>query len=432
MVAVEVLCKAQVESRSAREEYQLIRPVGSGFCEVAGARGASSAMVECWFGSFTVAQDTHVVGGAKLGDGVAQAAADAGPAARYVPRTILDHITTAAQLFALTLRCACLEGLQQAAPIQLSAAMKPYLQGRARMPAFSSLVRLTQHPAHVPATVGLRWFNSSGCHMKGNSRAMEKFGNTPSLSKMQENAQREFWQSGSMLIPGTFIPLPLSQYPRNPRDFLAYQWQRTKYWAVSTLQFLVFKWKSKPSWRTSAQWNSKKRQITPTAKALHREMLEAFAAGDKATLQRICTRQFAAQLGAAIDKRNPREKTTFELIQYNKPLFYPRLKSHLLLAGYTPDKDVVLEQAVVAIASTQKASKQDLSKGTMVPGSLRLQEKVEYVVLTRQGYESTYEVGPWRIWGTTSATTIEGWNEYMEIQNKEQAARSGYNKRLSR
>jgi protein MBA1 len=167
------------------------------------------------------------------------------------------------------------------------------------------------------------------------------------------------------------------------------------------------------------------------AKALHREMLEAFAAGDQATLRRICTKQFAAQLGAAISKRDPRERTTFELMSYNKPLFYPRLKSHLLLAGFLPDKDVVLEQAVVAIASTQKASKQEIATGATVPGSVRLQDKIEYVVLTRYGSHATYEVEPWRVWGTTSPTTLDGWNEYLDVQNKEQAFRSGYKQRAS-
>lgn len=226
-----------------------------------------------------------------------------------------------------------------------------------------------------------------------------------------------------MLVPGTFVPLPLSEYPRSPSEFLSYQWQRTKMWMASTYQFISFKLGSKPNWKTAPQWKSRRRQIVPTAKALHREMLEAFAAGDHRTLQKICTRQFAAQLGAAIGKRDRREQTSFELVSYNKPLFYPRLKSHLVVDGYLPDKNAVLEQAVVAIASTQKASKQDVVKGVTVPGSVKLQDRIEYVVLVRLCNKQTYETEPWRMWGTTSTTTLEQWTQFLQIANEEQAAK---------
>jgi protein MBA1 len=161
-------------------------------------------------------------------------------------------------------------------------------------------------------------------------------------------------------------------------------------------------------------------------------MLEAFAAGDQVTLRQICTKQFATQLGAAIARRSPREQTTFELVEYKRPMFYPRLKSHMIIPGFlTAEKDLVLEQAVVAIASLQKASKQSTATGKTINGSVKIQDKIEYVVLTRFGSNATYQTQPWRLWGTTSPTTMAAWNQYLSVQDKEQEFRSGYKRKTS-
>ncbi|KAJ3535564.1 hypothetical protein NM208_g7081 [Fusarium decemcellulare] len=160
---------------------------------------------------------------------------------------------------------------------------------------------------------------------------------------------------------------------------------------------------------------------------MYTEMLTAFAAGDKSTINALCLGQFAKKLTAAVDRRNPHERTSFELVKFNKALFYPRVVAHQVHNINPHDKENSTEQAVVAIASTQRASKYNKATGELIPGSTKVQEKVEHVVLSRQVNERTYQAGPWRIWGTVPATTLKAYEDQQEWLSKEQARRVGWN-----
>ncbi|ODA78563.1 hypothetical protein RJ55_05945 [Drechmeria coniospora] len=255
----------------------------------------------------------------------------------------------------------------------------------------------------------------------------DKMKKESSMSEMQKLANAEYFKDGSgPLFPGTFVSLPLSRYPLHPAQFMQYQWSRMRHWLVGAISVLNFKLKSMPNWTTRPKWKAKRGKIAPTAKAMYREMLEAFAAGDKETLQKICLSDFAKKLTAAIDRRDPKEQVQFEVVKYNKPLIYPRLMSRQIHQVNPFDKVLMTEQAVVAISSTQKASRRIPSTGATVPGSMKLQDKIEYVVLSRQANQKTFETGPWRIWGTTSATTLELYLKEKAIIEKEQARRAGW------
>lgn len=155
-------------------------------------------------------------------------------------------------------------------------------------------------------------------------------------------------------------------------------------------------------------------------------MLEAFAEGDKATLRKVCTPAFADKLAGAIDRRAPNERVRFELVRYNNALFYPKLKSHVI-SQYNPlDKVSVMEQAIVAIASTQRMSKYNARTGETIPGTVKEQRKTEYVVLMRILNSKTYERSPWQIWGTTTTTTLEAFREQQGQLEKEQVRRAGW------
>ncbi|KAL3955112.1 hypothetical protein ACCO45_010675 [Purpureocillium lilacinum] len=250
-----------------------------------------------------------------------------------------------------------------------------------------------------------------------------KMSKEQSMSQMQKVANAEYFKDGGgPLFPGTFVSLPLSRYPRSPSEFAQYQWNRMRHWLVGAVSVLNFKLKSMPNWTTRPKWKARRGKIAPTAKAMYREMLEAFAAGDKATLQRICLNEFAKKLVAAVDRRDPKERVRFELVKYNNPSF-PSPPIHQVNPF---DKVLVTEQAVVAINSTQQASKQNIATGETVPGSVKLQDKIEYVVLSRQANQKTFETGPWRIWGTTSATTLASYLEEKAVIDREQAKRAGW------
>ncbi|KAK7414168.1 hypothetical protein QQX98_006954 [Neonectria punicea] len=263
--------------------------------------------------------------------------------------------------------------------------------------------------------------------MQKTAREGAKKTDVMTMSQIQRQANDEYFRSGGgPLFPGTFVPLPVSQYPRNPRTFLTYQWYRIFQWGIETISVLNFKLKSMPNWTTRPKWKAARGKIAPTAKAMYTEMLTAFAAGDKATINNICLGNFAKKLSAAIDRRKPGERTTFELLGFNKKLFYPRVVAHQVHNVNPHDKDMFTEQAVVAICSTQKAARYNASSGELVPGSTRLQQKVEHVVLSRQVSETTYEAGPWRIWGTVPVTTMDAYKEEQAWIRQEQAKRAGW------
>lgn len=188
---------------------------------------------------------------------------------------------------------------------------------------------------------------------------------------------------------------------------------------------LRIKLESMPGWTTRPKWKAKRGKIAPTAKAMYQEMLEAFAAGDKTAVQRLCLPEFGKKLRAAIDRRNPNEEVRFEVVKHTRTWAYPRLMSHQIHQVNPHDKSLMTEQAVVGVSSTQQASRHDKA-GKMLPGSLRIQDKIEYVVLSRQINTKTYESDPWRIWGTTAATTLESYQMEQAIIEKEQAKRAGW------
>ena len=90
------------------------------------------------------------------------------------------------------------------------------------------------------------------------------------------------------------------------------------------------------------------------------------------------------------------------------------------------DAENATEQAVVAISSTQRVSKYEKATGELIPGSTKVQQKVEHVVLSRLVNEKTYQSQPWRIWGTVPATTMEAYQEEQDWINREQAKRAGW------
>ncbi|OAA60142.1 Membrane transporter, Tim44-related/Ribosomal protein L45 [Cordyceps fumosorosea ARSEF 2679] len=247
------------------------------------------------------------------------------------------------------------------------------------------------------------------------------------MSQMQKAAAMDiFKDGGGPLFPGTFVPIPFSQRPKNPLQLARYQWWRLRSYAQCVLSVLTIKLRSMPSWTTRPQWKARRARIAPTARAMYREALEAFAAGDKATVARLCMPRFATQLHAAMDRRSPRETVRFEHVKDTRRLVYPRLVSHLIHAINPHDKTALTEQAVVAVSSQQQLSRHNKEDGRVVPGSLRVQDKVEYVVLARAMDTKTYPDTPWRIWGTTGGTTPEAYKQEQAVIRKESAHRAGW------
>ncbi|KAF4436590.1 tim44-like domain-containing protein [Fusarium austroafricanum] len=247
------------------------------------------------------------------------------------------------------------------------------------------------------------------------------------MSAIQKKANDEYFKAGGgPLFPGTFVSLPISRYPSDVSSFLTYSWYRFRQWGFEYISLLQMKLKSMPNWTTRPKWKIARGKIAPTAKNMYMEMLGAFAAGDKAAINELCLGQFGKKLIAAIDRRNPAEVVTFELVKLNKTLVYPRVMGHQVHNINPHDKDHSTEQAIVAIASTQRVTKLKKATGEIIPGSTKVQDKLEYVVLSRQISEKTFQAGHWRIWGTISPTTLESFKAEEDWINREQAKRAGW------
>jgi protein MBA1 len=209
-------------------------------------------------------------------------------------------------------------------------------------------------------------------------------------------------------------------------QFLKYQWYRIYQYGIEKLSVVQFKLESMPNWTTRPRWKASRGKISPTAKAMYTDMLNAFAAGDKQAINQLCLGNFAKKLTAAIDRRPSDVITKFEIMSFDKRLFYPRVIAHQVHNVNPNDKEMYTEQAVVAILSTQKATRHVAKTGELITGSTRLQRKVEHVVLSRQVSNKTYQSTPWRIWGTVPVTTMERYREEQEWINQEQAKRAGW------
>ncbi|PHH82020.1 hypothetical protein CDD82_7276 [Ophiocordyceps australis] len=262
-------------------------------------------------------------------------------------------------------------------------------------------------------------FPSPGARMK---KTMPR---PPTVSQMKDkNGPEKLFQHCDIpLLPVTFVAPPLSQQPRSPRDFVRYQWWRLRLWLSDLATIVQFKMDSAPKRSLSFRWKARRRDIAPTANIMYRSLLEAFAAGDRATIQRLCTPSCAAHFTSALECRNPRQYTHFSVVAYNKPLFYPRLASHKIHNSTDFNPDGVVEQAVVAICSTQMTERRLYSTDAPVPGTLRTQEKIEYVVLTRFINIKTLQPDDWRIWGTTKATQLQDLVQELKLYDALQRER---------
>ncbi|KAG5973907.1 hypothetical protein E4U58_003973 [Claviceps cyperi] len=247
------------------------------------------------------------------------------------------------------------------------------------------------------------------------------------ISGRQRKSVNDYLREGATLFPATFVSLPISQYPRTPLAmFVKYHFVRLTNWVRGISAVLVYKGMSMSTYSSRPRYQPRRGKIPGTAKAMYREVLEAYAAGDRKTLDRLCLGNFTKKLSAALERRKSSEGVRFELIKYNKRWVYPKLMSHMITPMNPHDKAILTEQAVVAIASTQKMFRVDTKTKQMIPGTLKVQDKLEYVVLQRQIDSRTWEMPPWRIWGTTLATTMEAYLKEKIANDIEMAKRVGF------
>jgi protein MBA1 len=165
---------------------------------------------------------------------------------------------------------------------------------------------------------------------------------------------------------------------------------------------------SKPSIFKKALYRPKRSVLIPTAKALHRSMAAALAAGDRDTINNVCSRKLADSLLTSIDARPKGRRYGWELVAYTNKLFYPSIKSHRLSPLSRDRAGPIVRQAVVAISSKQRRVQYD-AQGQVIPGTEKEMEVIEHVAMSCLIDGRTWKQGEWRIVGTIKPTSLEGW-----------------------
>ncbi|KAI2619717.1 hypothetical protein GGR54DRAFT_603412 [Hypoxylon sp. NC1633] len=237
-----------------------------------------------------------------------------------------------------------------------------------------------------------------------------------SLRKKGEMMQME--ANMTLLIPNTLVAPPFWRYPRQPSKFVHMLWLHAKARAQSLWGVLSMKLMSQPTIILSKPLlKFGKSAAIPTAKALHIQMSEAMAAGDKETLRSICTPELFQTLASTIDSRPKGVRAEWELVRYDQTWRYPRLADWRV--GFQPMHDgtsKAIKQVIVTIASVQRIARYDIPKGRVkIPGSERVRHMTEHIVMQATIDITTWENGPWKIWGTLPETTYE--NYVTELEN---------------
>ncbi|KAL2134209.1 hypothetical protein VTI74DRAFT_774 [Chaetomium olivicolor] len=237
---------------------------------------------------------------------------------------------------------------------------------------------------------------------------------TEMANRMMNNLNEISAEALSVVVPGTFVLPPFSQFPKSLSEKLRflYYWAIIKAQEVLTNAALTFS--SKPTIFKRAQFKPKRSVLVPTAKALHRAMAEALASGDKSTINRVCSRKLANSLLATIDARPRGRRYGWELVKYTNKLSYPSVKSHRVSPISHERNAPIIRQAVVAISSRQRRVQYD-AQGQVVPGSEKEIDAVENVAIASIIDPRTWTQGEWRLIGTIKSTTLDEWMVEKEL-----------------
>ncbi|KAI0805086.1 hypothetical protein GGR55DRAFT_656976 [Xylaria sp. FL0064] len=243
-------------------------------------------------------------------------------------------------------------------------------------------------------------------YARQNSRGTQSKGRT-----REQDQQRATEVMSSFLLPYTVVRPPLWRFPRNPITFTKMVWLLAKNRATSLGAQLgvYFVSMEKPS--GGYRWpifRPRKRAAIPTAKALHVQMSEAVAAGDKETLRHICTPGLFQTLAGAIDARPPHVRNEWELVRYVNRMYYPRLADFRITYQNGPNAKLV-KQAVVSIASVQRLTRYDDAKwgAEGKPAAARERHMVEHIVLQAEVHDKTFVTESWKVWGTLPEMSYE-------------------------
>ncbi|KAF2968695.1 hypothetical protein GQX73_g4884 [Xylaria multiplex] len=269
---------------------------------------------------------------------------------------------------------------------------------------------LLRSPRQLPMRIASPYLGL-GYSGRGVSTRPSKRGGITAGRDRQRDREMQMNAMSSFLLPYTIVPPPLWRFPLSPVTFSKMVWMLAKNRAVAWGSLLgvyfVSMRKKGFGWPL---FKANKRSCIPAAKALHVQMSEAVALGDKETLRRICTTELFQTLAGAIDSRPPGVRTEWELVRYDNKLVYPRLTDFRVTYQPGPSGKgmLLIKQAVVSISSVQRLTRYDEANGGQrIPGSERERYMTEHLVLQAGVKDGTFESEPWKIWGTLPEMSYE-------------------------
>ena len=163
------------------------------------------------------------------------------------------------------------------------------------------------------------------------------------------------------------------------------------------------------------------------------------SSGNIYALEKVCCTGLANNLVAQINDRLPGDKVSWDLVKYLRGpgTFFTGVRVVSDRASQLPElKDSGIRQIVLRITSRQTIFKYyKTTAATAVGQAPRLSEApvtkncTEYVVIQKLRF--TGEDGPWRIWGNTSASTVEDldnplFNPSLSLQDRLMAMRDEF------
>ncbi|EPS36793.1 hypothetical protein H072_9649 [Dactylellina haptotyla CBS 200.50] len=247
------------------------------------------------------------------------------------------------------------------------------------------------------------------------SRSMEGSAE-PSMRVSQTAAMMN--EIGEMLLPNTFVTPPMSRRPSafsDTRNRIQFEWVRTKIRVQDLVSRIL-----------SRVWHSDqffRKDLIPSAEALHRNMYTAYARGDIETLSQICGRDLYHTFRNRILSRPQNVQFSWKFSEYNSKSKIMSHKVGMLGVGKGDENNV--RQAVVRIDSTQTLTKG--VNGKVVKGTGEPTRTTEYIVLSKRKKKDEPET-PWVVWGTVEESDMEDVRAFGIVPNSGEDTTVGHNR----
>ena len=224
---------------------------------------------------------------------------------------------------------------------------------------------------------------------------------------------------GTLIMP-TGAALP--SFFQSPQLRLKMEFQRANRRVRDWLTVMAFKY-SMGFWKYKVRFG----RTAPTAMALHRQLYQALADGDRHEIADIAAEGLKKRLVDKVRARPDDVVLFWDLLRY---IGRPRVVSHRASAIPLQEGETLsnyVRQAVVKVTSLQKLTRsihseerEDEGERNWEPPAETEKQVTEYVVV--QKWCNRGNEGDWKIWGTVEETPVEKFDEVANMTRAQSRA----------